>query len=72
MQTKPTPLTTPSAGNELCYECDGLRACIYCGGRGKFADETPCSSCYGRGLCGVCNGAGELPEGTRRASTGNP
>jgi RecJ-like exonuclease len=63
----PEPVTAPSPGYELCYECDGKRICIYCRGRGKLTNGKRCSTCYGDGKCIVCNGAGELPEGTEKA-----
>ena len=64
----PEPVTVPSAGYELCYECDGKRICIYCRGRGQLANGNQCSTCHGDGRCIVCNGAGELPEGSEKAA----
>lgn len=58
------PITTPPAGEELCYECDGKRVCWSCHGRGARLSGARCGQCVGRGWCIVCNGAGTLPEGT--------
>lgn len=56
-------LIQPDKDMELCYECDGGRACIMCFGTGKI-DNVRCGFCGGQRRCIVCNGAGQLPEGT--------
>lgn len=62
------PVVTPAPGDEICYECDGKRICIWCSGRGELANGKRCGTCYGDGLCIVCRGVGELPEGTEKAA----
>ena len=58
------PVTTPIAGFELCYECDGLRTCLTCLGEGTYLDGSRCETCGGNGYCFVCRGAGEMTLGT--------
>jgi hypothetical protein len=56
------PVTDPPDGEELCYECDGARACSGCDGEGR-ADGRRCGPCGGDGKCRVCRGWGTLPAG---------
>lgn len=56
-------LTNPSAGNELCYECEGRRVCWSCDGKGTRMTGEPCGECFGTGRCSICQGDGELPIG---------
>ena len=65
---KPEPVTMHAPGNELCYECDGTRICIYCRGRGEVAGGRRCSTCTGDGRCIVCNGSGELLRGSPKVA----
>ena len=58
------PLTAPSPGHELCYQCGGMRICIFCHGTGALVDGRRCSECWGDSWCVACGGAGELPAGT--------
>ena len=53
----------PDRGMELCYECEGERACIMCQGNGAVGGRR-CVSCGGSRRCIVCRGPGQLPEGT--------
>lgn len=76
MTEQPTPITTPEAGYELCYECDGKRVCWLCHGDQVLPNGERCGQCTGRGWCIVCGGAGELrieggrtPLGLRTATT---
>ncbi len=66
------PLTTPSPGHELCYECEGKRTCWSCFGKGRRANGAPCGECGGSGRCSVCQGDGELPIGAGAAADAAP
>lgn len=57
------PLTIPSPGHDVCYECEGKRTCWSCFGAGTRSNGNPCGECGGDGLCAVCGGAGELESG---------
>ncbi len=54
------PLKEPREGFELCYDCDGSKACLWCGGDGNVGDKR-CQCCNGGGWCSVCGGLGEWP-----------
>ena len=45
----PEPVTAPSPGYELCYECDGKRICIYCRGRGKLTNGKTMTLFFSKG-----------------------
>src|SRR5215468_12494295 len=70
MADRSAPLTTPDAGYELCYECEGKRVCWSCHGAGRRRNGDICNTCAGRGLCIVCNGDGQLPAGTEASVDG--
>ncbi|MET9177022.1 hypothetical protein ABZX88_02190 [Kitasatospora aureofaciens] len=63
----PEPIRTEETvtpGFVLCYECDGLGACSYCGGRGWSLGgdglRHGCRGCDRRRYCLICRGAGQL------------
>jgi len=66
------PLTTPSAGHEICHECEGKRTCWSCFGKGTRANGAACGECGGNGLCAVCHGDGELEAGAGATAAALP
>ncbi len=66
------PLTTPSAGYEICYECEGARRCWSCRGEGVRVNGAACGECFGRRLCDRCGGDGELAVGAAAAVAALP
>ena len=59
MTQEPDPVTTPSPGYEVCYECRGERVCLVCRGAKTLAGKR-CANCSGQGVCIVCEGEGQI------------
>lgn len=59
------PVTTPSAGFEVCSGCFGKRFCYWCDGSGVQDSGGPCDCCYMcGGVCEMCEGNGQVRPDT--------
>ena len=54
-----SPVTTPDPGYQICDDCQGLRVCRMCMGKGQLGGQR-CVLCAGAKICSECEGVGQI------------